>query len=350
MTTYPNMGLVLPTRGAPGAGVWGDTEDSNTAKLDAHDHSAGKGTPVNTDGIVIDADLSFASLYAPTNLHRITFASIVALSSSNKSLFVSTADNELYWRTNAGTNVKLTSGAALNVAAFTGGIGGDYAAAGAAVAFDDSAKRYTFKDGAGNWARNVSGGVRLIQLGTTESVYVGLIAPVALAASYDVTLPLALPSSLATVQMDSAGVLTASPGHGDRVLSLSSFSGVPTPVANISQPFNTPGMLAIGAVDLYMNIPLLAGDRIKSIAVNLLGNAPNTADIIIALRRQEADGTGTIMSTTTVLNCPAAWTVTTLAAINQTIVAGEFYLLLFNINAAGILIGSVAVTYDRLLT
>lgn len=210
MTTLPAMGLVLPTRGAPGAGVWDDTIDADLGLLDAHDHTVGKGTQINTAALVIDADLSFHTLWAPTNMNRITFASITALSANNKSIFVNGSDNELYWRSNTGTNVKLTSGASLNVAAFTGGIGGDYTAVGAAEAFDDSNKRYTFKDGNGNWARATLGGVRLIEFGTTESLYVGLIAPATLAASYDVTLPLAAPGSTSLVQMSSTGVLTAS--------------------------------------------------------------------------------------------------------------------------------------------
>lgn len=210
MTTLPNMNLVLPTRGAPGSGLWADALDAALALLDAHDHSSGKGLRVPSAGINVNADLTFASLYAPTNLHRISFASITALAANNKSMFVSSADNELYWRSNAGTNVKLTSGTALNVAAFTGGIGGDYAAAGAALAFDDSGKRYTHKDGAANWARLASGEVRILETGTAESVYVGLAAPAALAGSYSITLPLAVPGSTSLVQMDSSGVLTAS--------------------------------------------------------------------------------------------------------------------------------------------
>jgi hypothetical protein len=205
------MGLELPTQGAPGAGVWDDVLDSNSQKTDAHDHSAGKGAPVQTAGIDINADLTFDSLYAPVNLHRITFASIVALSSSNKSLFVNTADNELYWRSNAGVNVKLTSGSTLNVAAFVGGIGGDYAAVSAALNFDDANNRYTHRGAAGtNWARIASGDLRLFETGTTDTVFVGLAAPAALGGSYTLTMPTALPVSTLLMQMSSGGVITTS--------------------------------------------------------------------------------------------------------------------------------------------
>lgn len=211
MTTLPNANIVLPTRGAPGSGLWADAIDAALTIIDGMDHTPGKGPRIPTAGININGDLTFSSLYAPTNLARLSFASITALSSNNKSLFVSSADNELYWRSNAGTNVKMTLAGALNVAAFTGGIGGDYAAVGAAVAFDDAGDRYTFKQQSpGNWARLASGDVRLFETGTTESVFVGLAAPAALAGSYTITMPLAAPGSTSLVQMDSSGVLTAS--------------------------------------------------------------------------------------------------------------------------------------------
>lgn len=190
MTTYPNIGLTLPVRGVSGAGVWDDTQDANTALIDAHDHSPGKGTTVKTNGIEINADLTFASLYAPINLHRLTFASIVALTSNNKSLFVNAVNNELTWRSSAGTNVQITNGAALNVGAFAGAIGGDYVSVAAALNFDDSGDRYTFKQNSGTgWARLASGDVRLFETGTSDAVFVGLAAPSALAVSYTMTFP-----------------------------------------------------------------------------------------------------------------------------------------------------------------
>lgn len=345
-TTLPNMGLKQPTRGPSGSGIWDDDLDENALKTDSHDHSTGKGVTVKTAGISIDADLTFSSLYAPIGLHRLTFASIVALSSSNKSLFVNTADNELYWRSNAGTNVKLTLGSALNVAAFTGGIGGDYTAVAAALNYDNSGTRYTLRGASGtNWARMASGDVRLFETGTSETVFVGLAAPSALAGSYTITMPLAAPSSTSYVSMDSSGVLTASNSHGDRVLSLSSYSGLPDVPANVS--YNAPGLLSLGAVSIIVNIPLVVGDRLKSFEVNLHGNAPNTADVVVELLQQHGDGTQTVLFTTTVSNVPGGWTPTTSTAINHTFAATKYYLVRFTINAAGIQVGYIAVTYDR---
>lgn len=209
MATFPNMGLTEPTRGPSGAGVWGDTQDDNTQKIDDHDHSPGKGKRINTDGISIDADLTFGGLYAPIGLHRITFASIVATTvTQNRSFFVSAADNELYFRNNVGTNIKITNGNSLNVAAFTGGFTGDVSQMSAS--YDAATTGFRFRTSANNWARGSFGGVRLLELGTSETVFIEHVAPAALAVSYTVTWPLAPPGTTSLLQMSSGGVVTAS--------------------------------------------------------------------------------------------------------------------------------------------
>lgn len=372
MTTLPNLGIVLPTRGAPGAGVWGDTEDANSALIDAHNHTTGKGVAVPTLGINIDADLTFSSAWAPTNLHRIQFASIAPLSGNNKSLFVadgtggSTA-GELYWRSNAGSNVKLTSGAALNVAAFTGGFGGDYASVGAAAAFDDSGDRYTFKQQSpGNWARIASGDLRLFETGTTDSVFVGLAAPAALASSYTITLPLAAPASTSVMQVSSAGVVTATNTianditmtanahvtvsgtgdikHGDRILAMTAFAGSGT---NWSLDVSgTPvEMRSIGTGILGVPINLRVGDRIKSISFSLKGDG--AADLVTTVYSQTAAMVATSIGTLTTSNQATSYSTITIDLTDTPVAAGDSLVATFNANASGLRIGGVSVTYDH---
>jgi hypothetical protein len=213
-TTLPNTGVVTPTLGGD-AGVWGSETNDAWANYDAHDHGPGKGVRITPAAININADLPLNSSWGITAANRISFASVAA-TSTNKSLFVSDgtsglAANELYWRSNSGNQVRLTNGSALNVAAFAGGIGGDYVAVSAALNFDDAGDRYTFKQNSGTgWARLASGDLRLFETGTSETIFVGLAAPAALAGSYTVTMPLAAPGSTSLVQMDSSGVLSAS--------------------------------------------------------------------------------------------------------------------------------------------
>jgi hypothetical protein len=204
-STLPNTGVIQGSIGGD-SGSWGTIVNNALANYDAHDHTTGKGLRIATAAININADLTFSSVHAPTNLHRVSFASVAALAANNKSLFVSSSDNELYWRNNVGTNVKLTSGNALNVAAFVGGIGGDYTSVSAALNFDDAGNRYTLRKGGGaNWARLAAGEVRLFETDTTDTVFVGHAAPAALAGSYTVTWPTALPGSTQIAQVDSAG-------------------------------------------------------------------------------------------------------------------------------------------------
>jgi hypothetical protein len=207
-TTLPNMLLVLPDVGAD-IGAWGTKLNTLFGLVDAHDHTGGKGPLIKTAAISIDADLSLQA-HGLTSINRLVMRSVTALTSGATTIFVSIADNELYWRTAAGVNVKLTSGASINTT-LVGGIVGDYSTVGAEVAYDDANDRYTFKQQATKpWAKIACGDVQLFETGTTESISVRLKCPAALAASFDITLPLAAPGSTSLVQMDSAGVLTAS--------------------------------------------------------------------------------------------------------------------------------------------
>lgn len=206
--TLPNLSIVLPTLDGD-TGVWDDGLNAALTLIDAHNHSPGLGARVPTTGIGINADLTFAG-YGATNVGRVAFTAVAALTTGSKAIFVSSVDNELYWRTSAGTNVKLTNGTSINTT-LVGGIVGDYTTVGAVVAYDDANDAYTFKQETPfAWARIACGGVRVYEYNTTESVYTGLKPAAALASSYDITLPVAAPGSTSVVLMDSSGVLTVS--------------------------------------------------------------------------------------------------------------------------------------------
>lgn len=341
-TTLPNMGLVQPTPGGD-SGTWDDTINDNLETLDAHRHEAGNGLRIRPAGMDINADLTFNSLWAPKDLHRITFASIVALTSNNKSLFVNTSDNELYWRSNTGTNVKLTAGNALNVAAFTGGFGAGYTSASAAADYDDSSEQYTFKQAAaGNWARLGVGGIRLYEFGTSETLRVGLLAPAALASSYDITLPLAAPSSTAPLTMSSSGVIEAG---ASRKLMISPLPSVPLS----SSGWNNGAFLffavgTAGSVPLLVPIPLHVGDRLLTISYEARGDA--AADLTTTVYTSAA-GVNTSIGTATENNVSATWGTFTVNVTDTTVTEGTMLNIEFLPNAANIRIGNITVTYDH---
>jgi len=207
--TLPNMSIVLPALGGD-SGDWDTYLNEALGVIDEHDHTSGAGLAITTAALDIDDDLSIGG-HGLTGVGQVAFTAVAALASGSKVLFVDSSTNELYWRTNAGTNVKLTSGTSINTS-LVGGIVGDYTSVGAEVAYDDANDRYTFKqEGSPKpWARIASGDVRIYEYNTTETVYVGLKAPAALGASFDITFPTAAPGSTAIVQMDSSGNLTVS--------------------------------------------------------------------------------------------------------------------------------------------
>lgn len=205
-STLPNISIVLPSLGGD-EGIWDTEINAALSLLDAHDHTSGKGLRIASAAIDINADLSYGG-YFISALGKMSFTAIAAPSTGSKALYVSSADNELYWRTNGGTNVKLTSGTALNIS-IVGGIVGDYASTGAEVAYDDANDRYTFKQQTTfPWAKIACGGIQLFEFNTTESVSVRLLAPSVLGASYDLTFPSAVPGTVALMQVSTAGVIT----------------------------------------------------------------------------------------------------------------------------------------------
>lgn len=350
MTTLPNMGLVLPTRGAPGSGSWGDTVDANYAKQDAHDHTTGKGLPIPSSGLNINADIPFSSLYAPTQLHRLQFSSITALSSGaqNKSIFVNASDNELYWRSNAGNNVKLTAGSALNVAAFTGGIGGDYTSVSAAVGFDDSNKRYTFKDGSGNWARIAAGELRAYPTGGATSFYVGHAAPGGMAASYTLTYPAALPAATQTAQVDTSGVVTFAsvPKHGAMTLSIqgSAFqcgSGQTFTYANQGIVFNA------NTATSPINLPI--GARITAVRMYVIDSATGPTKLKSDLWSLTSSGTATNLGTSSTSAGSGANQTLTISSLTTTVASLTGYAVVASVTtgSANVEIYLVEVDYDR---
>lgn len=387
MPTLPNTGVITPTLGGD-AGTWDDKNNAAWGNYDEHNHAAGNGRRITTAAINIDADLTFGGLYAPTNLHRLTFASIVALTGNNKSLFVNTADNELYWRSNTGTNVKLTAGNALNVAAFTGGFGSGYTSASAAADYDDSTEQYTFKQSAGgNWSRLGVGGIRLYEFGTNETLRVGLLAPAALGASYDVTLPAALPGSTQIMQLSSTGdvtasntianavsmgstlgvtgLITATAGltcaanqsitvsgtgdvkHGDRVLSTSALMG--NVDGNAGWVASSAGSMVAGlnAGVLYIPLTLRVGDRIKSVSYLITGNTTSDLGVNVIVLSSSMGQTSIGSSTHTNIPIPP-WTTGTINVTDTTLGTNESAFISFSPDAGGgAQVASILVTYDR---
>jgi hypothetical protein len=222
------MAIVMPTD-LGDINVWGPILDQALGVVvDRHDHTTGKGVKIPSAALNINADVSWSAggvSRAITDLKAVDFAPSAVQTALAGALFVSDGTsgltiNELYWRTTSGVNVKLTAGSALNVAAFTGGIGGDYSAVGALVLFDDATDSYWFQQQVGasvrQYARMRSADVDLYEYKANPAAgvptnRVRLASPTGLAASYALTMPPALPAVAGLLAVSSAGVMSTVP-------------------------------------------------------------------------------------------------------------------------------------------
>jgi hypothetical protein len=209
------MGLTEPTVGGD-ADVWGGELNSDLDLIDQHDHTAGKGVKVPSAGLNINADVSWSSggtNYAIKDLKALDMAPVASATVSTlaDAFFVNISDNELYWRNHSGTNVKVTSGSSLNVSGFVGGIGGDYSSVSALLSYDDSTRRYLFQQelaaGLRAWAGIASADLDIYEKAVSITNKVTLKSPGALAASYTLTFPAALPASTYIATISNAGLI-----------------------------------------------------------------------------------------------------------------------------------------------
>lgn len=223
MPTTANMGLVMPTEGGD-SDIWDTILNTLFGLVDAHDHTTGKGVKVPSAGLKINADVSWSfsgTNYAITDAKAIDFTPLAAtaMTSYSSALFANSSDsNNLYYRNSAGTNVKITDGSTLNVS-IVGGIGGDYSSISALLDYDDATDTYRFRQETSaavrQFAKLSSADVQLFEYKaagdpTVPTNSVKLKSPAALAASYSVVFPAAVPAAKSAVQVSTAGVLTFS--------------------------------------------------------------------------------------------------------------------------------------------
>jgi hypothetical protein len=228
--TTANMLLALPVEGPAGSvDVWGGLLNSIFGLIDAHDHTTGKGVKVPSAGLNINADVSWSSggsNYSITDMKAVDFApqATTAVTALASALFVNSSDaNNLYFRNQSGTNVKLTDGSTLNVS-IVGGIGGDYSSVSALLDYDDATDTYRLRQETSaavrQYAKVAHADLKLFEYKAAGNAVVPpnavtMKSPAGLAASYSVTLPAAVPASTLAVQMSSAGALSTSNTFSD---------------------------------------------------------------------------------------------------------------------------------------
>lgn len=392
-TTTANLGLTLPTLNGD-RGVWDSPWNDNGTLLDLHDHSTGKGVKVTPTGLNLNADLTFAG-NAATNLKGVVFTAQVAAPAS---LAVYVKSNDLYFKDGAANEVRLTASGAINIAT-TGGIAGDYIAASASVYYDSAAKTYRFLSAAplpNVWQYLGTGGVDLYEQGSGILTRVRLISPGALAASYVVTFPAALPGSTLLTQVSSTGVMTWSNTIANAVamsstLTVGSTLGVTglitatagltaavdqnitvsgtgefkhgAMVKNVSPLIgnclggwpadfiliaNASYVQSVGmAKGLSVPLPLEAGDRVTTVGYTIGGNAGGTGDFVITVYRYTALSVQTSLGTVTRNNHAAGLVTYSLDITDTTLAAGDVIVVEYVCSEADQKIAPLTVTYTR---
>jgi hypothetical protein len=104
------MSLSLPTVSVTPGPTYATNNNTAFEVIDAHDHTSGKGVPVPSSGININATLEFNDNGA-SELRFLAFTAGAA-PASTKAIYVN-ASNDLYYRNASGTAVQITDGASV---------------------------------------------------------------------------------------------------------------------------------------------------------------------------------------------------------------------------------------------
>src|ERR1035437_344853 len=112
-TTTPQMGLILPNVGQELEPTASTDNNAAFTAVDSHDHSSGKGVKVTVAGININGDLDL-NQFNLINARGVRLKDNVSTFSSADKDIIYDKDGDIWWNNHSGTDVQITSGAALN--------------------------------------------------------------------------------------------------------------------------------------------------------------------------------------------------------------------------------------------
>lgn len=359
-----SLGITLPTVGTTAGPAWATS--LNTALTTIISTLEAKVTP---SGMDINADLSFrsgATSYMATDVKALEFTnqtSLLAAGTYPCLMFsYGTSTGELYWNDNAGNQVQLTDGGAVNTALSGAITGAGYGSGGVALNWDSGTSTYQLYL---NSATPTYGSVLCndVILNDGDTNTLTLAAP-AMGANYTMTLPAAVPATSGTVlQMATSGAVTVSnTGLDDLTLAADqhfTVSGTGR-FKHGAMEITIPGVTGFGTTItlsgtgggvttsnitnlIYIPINLPTGARITACTayMNNSGAGTRTVDV-----RQLVFTTGTASSLASQTTTTTGITSQSVGAISETLVNTEQYVFAFTAaNIADILYG-IKVTYD----
>jgi microcystin-dependent protein len=146
------MNLTLPTPSVTEGPDYAEQLNTALEVVDEHDHSAGKGTPIPTAGIEIDADLDFDDNKL-TAVQAVNFEDQDANLSAANVQSLHTVDGDLWFNNSSGTPVQITQGSSIASASsplVPSGViwpyGGSSAPTGFLMCNGDAVSRTTYAD------------------------------------------------------------------------------------------------------------------------------------------------------------------------------------------------------------
>lgn len=294
--TSPSMMLPIPVVGTDPGPDWANNINNCLTIIDGHNHTSGSGVRVPTDGLNINADLTFNDVNA-IDVRSVRFdpqVSPLALSSDLGCVYVSGVD--LYYNDVDGNEIQLTSGGA--PVGTPGSITGLVPPA--AVTYTPSDQTFTFTSAPSTPANGDFGYINLRNF-VANSKALTLQAPAAMAADYTITLP-ALPVSTKIMRMTSSGAMSASLDVDNTTIQISGNALGTKPAVYAKREFLANGDYSTAAsfpqtqVDGYFFFPYNA--TITSVWIfNLVAGGSGTTEF--DLKKAASGGSFTTMLTTT---------------------------------------------------
>ena len=181
------MGLTVPVPGQTAGPLYAVEVSDDLNIIDVHDHSPGKGNPVPTAGLNINADLPFNDENA-TTLRSTRFQSQVSplsVGTDIGALYESGVD--LYYNDGNGTQIQITANGTLDASTF-GGFTNLAGTTGQAL-YTNGTGTFSYTSQTGTSASVTSGPVTIRDVTNGVTKGVTLQSPTSLAAAYALTLP-----------------------------------------------------------------------------------------------------------------------------------------------------------------
>lgn len=195
------MGLPVPTPGQDPGPDYATNEQSSFNLIDAHNHSAGKGVPINPNGLNINADLPIGSNNL-TLVKTVNFqaqpSSLAGFSPNLGCLYV--AGNELCYNDKAGNVVPITNNGSVNAGA--GSITG-LPSGTASASYSSGSGTFVWKS-ATNTPANTDTGSVIFRNILANSKGITVSPPNALGSDYSLVWPL-VPGTTSLVSLDTSG-------------------------------------------------------------------------------------------------------------------------------------------------